>query len=173
MVPTLHFQGAPQIRHAEVQVLRTTVHRRNLSQPHCRNVHWKKNIVLEKGNVMSSVPRAEAWKLNTATSWHDRGTIRRGGTVKCHPRGRGHPSPPHPWGHHQSPGPWAFHLHRSAFPVHHSWLWRHFLVCFQVQGEESIYHASQEVSPVGLAGVWKVFTWTAMISSDWKRVLPF
>lgn len=94
MVPTLHFQGAPQIRHAEVQVLRTTVHRRNRSQPHCRNVHWKKNIILEKGNVMSSVPRAEAWKLNTATSWHDRGTIRTGARWSVTQGAEG--IPPHP-----------------------------------------------------------------------------
>lgn len=94
---------------------------------------------LGKKNLMSHISRAREWKLNTATPWHDRGTIRMGIMVKSAPRGGGLLSPLCPWGYHGSPVPSASSMPKTAFPIRHNWLWRRLPICFQIQDEQCIH----------------------------------
>lgn len=119
---------------------------------------------------MSIISTAE-WKQNTATWWRDGGTVWVGGTVNCPPKGQTASLPTLPLGHHRSP---ALSTGTGPSQVRESQLAAKAPVPFllSLRGEEHIHCTSQEVSPVGLAGVGKICSWTSVINSDWKRVLP-
>lgn len=110
---------------------------------------------------MLSLSGTEAWKLNTATSWRDRGTIKMRAWWSVPQGANGIPLHPVLGAitRLQCPG---FSTCTSGFSLCTA-------PCYKGPSRSAL---SYQVSTVGLSGVGKVFSSTVMVSSDWNRGLP-